>query len=35
MTVDLVAVPEPRAVKNRIQLDLRADGATSADELGD
>ena len=33
MTVDVVAVPEPKVVKNRLHLDLRADGVTSADEL--
>jgi hypothetical protein len=32
-TVDIVAVPEPKVVKNRIHFDLRADGGTSADEL--
>lgn len=31
--VDVVAVPEPKVVKNRLHLDLRADGVTSAAEL--
>ena len=34
MTVDVVPVPEPKVVKNRLHLDLRADGITSAEELG-
>jgi len=33
MTVDVVAVPEPKMVKSRLHLDLRADGVTSAEEL--
>lgn len=32
-SIDVVAVPEGKAVKNRIHLDLRADGVSSADEL--
>lgn len=32
-TVDVVAVPEPKLVKNRLHLDLRADGVRSAAEL--
>jgi hypothetical protein len=32
-TIDVLAVPEPRTVKNRLHLDLRADGVTTAHEL--
>ncbi|MBN9373986.1 MAG: VOC family protein [Cellulomonas sp.] len=32
-TIDIVAVPEPKAGKNRLHLDLRADGTTTAHEL--
>lgn len=32
-TIDIVAVPEPKAVKNRLHLDLRADGTTTPLEL--
>lgn len=32
-TIDVVAVPEKKAVKNRLHLDLRADGMTTPDEL--
>ncbi len=31
--IDVVAVPESKAVKNRLHLDLRADGTTTALEL--
>lgn len=30
--IDVIAVPEGKAVKNRLHLDLRADGVTTADE---
>jgi predicted enzyme related to lactoylglutathione lyase len=32
-TIDVVAVPEDKMVKNRLHLDLRADGLTTSDEL--
>lgn len=32
-TMDLLAVPEGKAVKNRLHLDLRADGTSTAEEL--
>lgn len=32
-TIDVCAVPEPKTVKNRLHLDLRADGSSTADEL--
>lgn len=32
-TMDLLVVPEPKRVKNRLHLDLRADGSTTAQEL--
>jgi predicted enzyme related to lactoylglutathione lyase len=32
-TIDLVPVPEPKTVKNRLHLDLRADGTTRDEEL--
>ena len=32
-TLDILKVPEGKAVKNRLHLDLRADGCTTADEL--
>jgi catechol 2,3-dioxygenase-like lactoylglutathione lyase family enzyme len=32
-TLDLMRVPEPRSGKNRLHLDLRADGSSTADEL--
>jgi predicted enzyme related to lactoylglutathione lyase len=31
--IDVVAVPEPKTLKNRLHLDLRADGGTTAEEL--
>jgi catechol-2,3-dioxygenase len=31
--IDVVPVPEPKSVKNRLHLDLRADGVATADEL--
>lgn len=31
--IDVVPVPEKKTVKNRLHLDLRADGAPTADEL--
>ncbi len=33
-TLDIMRVPEGKAVKNRLHLDLRADGCTTAEELG-
>jgi predicted enzyme related to lactoylglutathione lyase len=33
LTIDVVPVPEPKTVKNRLHLDLRADGTTRDDEL--
>jgi hypothetical protein len=32
-TIDVLVVPEGKAVKNRLHLDLRADGTTRSDEL--
>lgn len=32
-TIDVVPVPEKKTVKNRLHLDLRADGTSTADEL--
>ena len=32
-TMDIVAVPEGKVVKNRLHLDLRADGTTTQQEL--
>ncbi|MGX7677521.1 VOC family protein [Jatrophihabitans sp. DSM 45814] len=32
-TIDVVAVPENKIVKNRLHLDLRADGLTTSEEL--
>lgn len=32
-TIDVVAVPERKSVKNRLHLDLRADGVSTAQEL--
>jgi hypothetical protein len=32
-TIDIVAVPEGKVVKNRLHLDLRADGTTTQQEL--
>ncbi|MDX6325237.1 MAG: hypothetical protein QOK15_1591 [Nocardioidaceae bacterium] len=32
-SIDVFAVPEQKVVKNRLHLDLRADGSTTADEL--
>ncbi len=32
-TIDVVAVPEGKTVKNRLHLDLRADGIATSDEL--
>ena len=32
-TIDLVKVPEKKTVKNRLHLDLRADGVDTTDEL--
>lgn len=31
--IDLLRVPDAKTVKNRLHLDLRADGGTTADEL--
>jgi predicted enzyme related to lactoylglutathione lyase len=31
--IDLIAVPEAKTVKNRLHLDLRADGSTQAEEV--
>ncbi len=31
--IDLLPVPEPKTAKNRLHLDLRADGVTTAGEL--
>jgi hypothetical protein len=33
LTIDVVRVPESKAVKNRLHLDVRADGSTRDDEL--
>jgi predicted enzyme related to lactoylglutathione lyase len=32
-TIDVAAVPESKTVKNRLHLDLRADGLATSDEL--
>ena len=32
-TIDVVQVPEGKAVKNRLHLDLRADGSTAQEEV--
>jgi Glyoxalase-like domain len=32
-TIDVVAVPERKAAKNRLHLDLRADGSTAKEEV--
>jgi hypothetical protein len=32
-TIDIVPVPETKSVKNRLHLDLRADGISTAEEL--
>jgi hypothetical protein len=32
-TIDLLRVPERKTVKNRLHLDLRADGTSTAEEL--
>jgi hypothetical protein len=32
-TIDVVPVPEAKTVKNRLHLDLRADGVATSDEL--
>lgn len=32
-TIDVIAVPEKKSVKNRLHLDLRADGTSTAEEL--
>ncbi len=32
-TIDVVAVPEKKTVKNRLHFDVRADGTATADEL--
>ena len=32
-TLDIMRVPEAKSVKNRLHLDLRADGCTTAEEL--
>ena len=32
-TLDILQVPEGKAVKNRLHLDLRADGCSTAEEL--
>lgn len=32
-TIDVLRVPDAKASKNRVHLDLRADGTTHADEL--
>jgi predicted enzyme related to lactoylglutathione lyase len=32
-TIDVIAVPEGKTIKNRLHLDLRADGLTTAQEL--
>jgi len=31
--IDLIAVPEEKTVKNRLHLDLRADGSSTEDEI--
>lgn len=32
-TIDICAVPEAKTIKNRLHLDLRADGCSTAEEL--
>jgi len=32
-TIDVLAVPEGKVTKNRLHLDLRADGVSTAEEL--
>ncbi len=32
-TIDVLSVPEGKAVKNRLHFDLRADGVTTSEEL--
>lgn len=32
-TIDVLAVPDSKSVKNRLHLDLRADGSSTAEEL--
>jgi predicted enzyme related to lactoylglutathione lyase len=32
-TIDVLRVPEPKTVKNRLHLDLRADGSTAEQEV--
>lgn len=32
-SIDVIAVPEGKTVKNRLHFDLRADGVSTADEL--
>lgn len=32
-SIDVIAVPESKTVKNRLHFDLRADGVSTADEL--
>ena len=32
-TIDVIAVPEKKTVKNRLHLDLRADGSSTPEEL--
>jgi hypothetical protein len=32
-TIDVISVPESKTVKNRLHLDLRADGISTAEEL--
>ncbi|WP_354170985.1 VOC family protein [Arthrobacter sp. UYEF36] len=32
-SIDVIAVPEAKTVKNRLHFDLRADGESTADEL--
>src|SRR3712207_3245385 len=32
-TIDVLKVPEPKRVKNRLHFDLRADGGTTEEEL--
>ena len=32
-TIDVLAVPETKTVKNRLHLDLRADGVSTSEEL--
>ena len=32
-TIDFLRVPEAKTIKNRLHLDLRADGTTTADEI--